>query len=704
MEKMANWIWYPGDFEIYHGMRQNFDREERGFFWPAYWHIADCRHHVVFHGKFTPEKETVFRVTAKGEGHVLLKSKAEAPEGFPADQVFYQEKKYRIGEWISCPAKEVRIDVVLGNRTGLPCIYVEGETVFSGKEWTVSDFVQPAVPAGLNGMYENREQDPQEFDYTCEICRPAAEEKINGGILYDFGRELTADTLLHINGAIRPQTVTLCYGESRAEALDTEWCYLKQVLKIPGEEEAEGLKYLTDSPFGRWEDGRCYHTKLRAFRYLFLTAEYGTLEGEASCLITPEALYKYVDFGKRSDFSCSDELVNRIWKVADTTFRLSSGIFFLDGVKRDRWIWSGDAYQSYFINQYLFFDKDICKRTILALRGNDPVTGHINTIVDYSLYWIISLENYYKMSGDLEFIRMIYPKMESLMRYCMEQTDEQGFIYGREGDWIYIDWAEMDKEGTLCAEQMLLAKSYESMAAVRGLLGLDREEFVQKKEQLLCHIRRFFWDEEKGAFIDSYRSGRRNVTRHANIFAVLFGFADVLETRSILEHVLLNEAVPAITTPYFKFYELEVLAGLERFDVVMAAMKSYWGGMLLQGASTFWEEYIPGQPEEEQYGMYGDKFGKSLCHAWGASPIYLLGRYCMGVTSSAVAYETFSVKPRLELFDRFSCYFPVGRGTVWMDWKDGVLDVYTDKEGGVLSAGGRDYALIPGEHVLVNRG
>lgn len=89
---MANWIWYPGDFEIYHGMRQNFDREERGFFWPAYWHIADCRHHVVFHGKFTPEKETVFRVTAKGEGHVLLKSKAEAPEGFPADQVFYQEK------------------------------------------------------------------------------------------------------------------------------------------------------------------------------------------------------------------------------------------------------------------------------------------------------------------------------------------------------------------------------------------------------------------------------------------------------------------------------------------------------------------------------------------------------------------------------------------------------------------------------------
>ena len=31
------WIWYPGDFELYHGMKQNFSRVERGFGWPAFW-------------------------------------------------------------------------------------------------------------------------------------------------------------------------------------------------------------------------------------------------------------------------------------------------------------------------------------------------------------------------------------------------------------------------------------------------------------------------------------------------------------------------------------------------------------------------------------------------------------------------------------------------------------------------------------------
>ncbi len=703
-ENMANWIWYPGDFEIYHGMCQNFDREERGFFWPAYWHIADCRHHVVFHASCRLEKETAFRVTAKGIGHVLVKWEEKAPAGFPEGQPFYQEKKYTIGEWISCPAKEIGIDVVIGNRTGLPCIYVEGEVICSGKNWTVTDFAAPEVPVGWNDMYVRKQQDPQVFEYTKDLCLPVSMERVNGGVLYDFGRELTADTLIKINGEERPERVTLCYGESRTEALDTQLCYLKQVLEIPGKKDGaptgcarvpEREEDCGASPFGRWETGQCYHTKLRAFRYIFIP------EGENASLVTVEALYKYVDFPKRSSFSCSDGLVNRIWEVADTTFRLASGIFFLDGVKRDRWIWSGDAYQSYFINQYLFFDKDICKRTILALRGNDPVTEHINTIVDYSMYWIISLENYYNMSGDLDFIRMVYPKMESLLRYCMAQTDEQGFIYGREGDWIYIDWAELDKEGTLCAEQLLLARSYEAAASVRRLLGLEAAEFDGRKEALLNNIRQFFWDREKGAFIDSYQSGRRNVTRHANIFAVLFGYADEAETESILHRVLLNEEIAAITTPYFKFYELEALAKLGRFDVVMDTLKSYWGGMLERGADTFWEEYKPEQPEEEQYGMYGDKYGKSLCHAWGASPIYLLGRYCMGVRPTGTAYETFAVEPQLELFDSFSCSFPVNEGTVWMDWKDGVLDVYTDKDGGVLKAAGKEYPLERGKHVVV---
>lgn len=83
---------------------------------------------MVFHGAFAPDRETRFRVTAKGIGHVLVKWQAEAPEWFPKGQVFYQERKYRIGEWITCPAKEIAVDVVLGTAQGFPVFMWKGKS------------------------------------------------------------------------------------------------------------------------------------------------------------------------------------------------------------------------------------------------------------------------------------------------------------------------------------------------------------------------------------------------------------------------------------------------------------------------------------------------------------------------------------------------------------------------------------------------
>lgn len=53
--------------------------------------------------------------------------------------------------------------------------------------------------------------------------------------------------------------------------------------------------------------------------------------------------------------------------------------------------------------------------------------------------------------------------------------------------------------------------------------------------------------------------------------------------------------------------------------LLMERRREYWGGMLERGAVTFWEEFNLDDPREKQYDMYGDKFGKSLCHAWSAS-------------------------------------------------------------------------------------
>ena len=218
---------------------------------------------------------------------------------------------------------------------------------------------------------------------------------------------------------------------------------------------------------------------------------------------------------------------------------LCSGIFFIDGIKRDKWIWGGDAYQSLFVNQYLMADPDINRRTLLALRGNDPMTTHINTIVDYSLYWILSVREHYEAYADEKFVRQVYPKMVSLMKFCGEQLDEHGFLIGREKDWIYIDWADLDKEGPLCAEQMLLAACYKAMAAVaavvEGSVCTASAEYNDKYMKLVKKIDQFYWDNDQSAYMDSFCSGKRHVTRHANIFAILYGIADADRQTQIVD-------------------------------------------------------------------------------------------------------------------------------------------------------------------------
>ena len=60
---------------------------------------------------------------------------------------------------------------------------------------------------------------------------------------------------------------------------------------------------------------------------------------------------------EKGTFRCNDEELNRIWEIGTYTMQLTTREFFIDGIKRDRWVWSGDATQSYLMNYYLFNDK-----------------------------------------------------------------------------------------------------------------------------------------------------------------------------------------------------------------------------------------------------------------------------------------------------------------------------------------------------------
>jgi hypothetical protein len=128
--------------------------------------------------------------------------------------------------------------------------------------------------------------------------------------------------------------------------------------------------------------------------------------------------------------------------------------------------------------------------------------------------------------------------------------------------------------------------------------------------------------------------------------------------------VLLNNNVPQITTPYMRFYELEALCSTGEQRYVLQQIKDYWGAMLQLGATSFWEAYDPAETGAAHYAMYGRPFGKSLCHAWGASPIYLLGKYYLGVRPLSPGYSRYLVEPVLGGLQWMEGTVPVPNGSI----------------------------------------
>lgn len=651
----AKWIWYPGDFELYHSMLLHSRRTEYDHDYPAMWHVSRPEYMCRFLRVLDLKEPVTAFVRARGKGFVRIGEK-----GFLGG----------LNQEITFPNGHYEVEVAVLNIETFPAIFCDVPEVATGEGWMADLSDQRQKNVGCEPAFTHPDDDPAIFPFSYQALTPVSVETLDGGVLYDFGRESFGPVKLVMRKEMGE--IGIFYGESREEALDTEFTMIRERICA--------------------EDGE-HVFPARAFRYIYLTAEKGTAE------LTAEL--EYLPIEDKASFRCDDERIGSIWDICTRTFHLNSREFFLDGIKRDRWVWAGDAYQSYMIDRYLYMEPQIIKRTIRALLDRPPYKRHINTINDYSAYMFLGVYEYYFATGDRAFVASIWEMLKELYGFIVSRLDPKtGYVIQQPGDWIFIDWhGAFDREGPFCAEQLLLHSVYRTMEALSELMGEDGD-YQARAEALHGRIMRDFWDEEQGAFIDSFVSGRRNVTRHASILAILYDFVDEKKQKLLLEHVVLNDAIPEITTPYFKLFELLAIAKLGRMELVQDYIDSYWGGMLDHGATSAWEEYIPSRQGIEHYEMYGDKYGCSLCHAWGSGPILLLGKYCAGVQPTAVGTASFEVRPHPGRYTQFDAVVPIGTGTVSVHYTKDQLRVRTDVPGGTLKFGGREAPIPVGETLV----
>lgn len=658
----ATWIWYPGDYEIWLSNKMQNRRTERGSFFPPFWKLDSHYVLIDFHKDYNITADEEAEIAVEGQYNLKIDGKAVA--GYP--------KK------ITLPAGKHRISLKVYNQGAVPAVFVKSahvvtdntwQVTFEDKEWIdasgkTSDISATQYLQAGSWNFNEANTSPSAFRLPVKPIQAVAKDKKANSIFVDFGKETFGFVKLH--GVKGKGNVTLYFGESKEEAMS-----------LTGGELVD--KFEVNQP----ESADITFEGSRAFRYVNVVFDGDVSVGDVSML------YEYLPVEQRGSFKCSDEQINKIWDVSAYTMELNTREFFIDGIKRDRWVWSGDAAQSYLMNYYLNFDSPSVTRTISALRGKDPVTSHINTIMDYTFYWFISIYDYYQHTGDKAFIEQSYSRMQTMMDYCLSRRNKDGLMQGLTGDWVFIDWADgLSKQGEVSFEQMLLCRSLESMALCANIMKDTKgsAKYGALAKDLKAKLFTYYWNAQKHALVHSRVNGKQtaNVTRYANMFGIFFNYFTEAQKQDVKKYVLMNDKVQKIVTPYMRFYELEALCAMGEQDYVLKQMKDYWGGMLNLGATSFWEEYNPDKKGAEHYAMYGRPFGKSLCHAWGASPIYLLGKYYLGVKPTAPAYSQYLIEPKLGGLQWMEGTIPTPKGDIKLKVSTTQIKVTADTGTGTL--------------------
>ena len=361
-------------------------------------------------------------------------------------------------------------------------------------------------------------------------------------------------------------------------------------------------------------------------------------------------------------FACGDARKEKIWRTGVETLRRCRRTFLLDGVKRDRLPWAADMAVEILAEAYTFGDAEIVKRSISAVGSGDMTQGTVNGIGPYSLWWIIDHDLLQRYFDEPAYLKLHYPKIKARMAEISTHEDERGF-YVRDLGWDFLDWTD-DKCGNV---DSVISRQVLYFGALRAAVRLA--------ERMHDSASAVAWKAKADALRQKILVVGMDRTRHARIFAILFGLVDGTEAKRMADELATGD-LPQTMTPFMA--SLEVMALLESGHVVPALKKfeSVWGEMVDFGVDCYWEGWNRQAKGNDVYVFYERRFGKSLCHGWSSGPAFLIPGWFYGIRPTADGWRTHEVKPAFaEFAPNAQVSVPVPSGRIDVSFVNGRSEV-----------------------------
>jgi hypothetical protein len=378
-----------------------------------------------------------------------------------------------------------------------------------------------------------------------------------------------------------------------------------------------------------------------------------------------------------------------------------------DAPKRDRGRWMGDLDVSGHVIGKVFADKFLMEDTLTHLIGAEPVTQHVNGIAGYSAFWMTGEADYYRHMGSREHLASIHQRLIELQRYMDTELDENHLYANLNKSWPFVDWSPDLYGDTAEARRGTQIEFYwaycEGAWLLRELGDTAAAEHFDERAAILKQAADHY-------LFDSYM-GTWGPRWQINAMAVLSELAGPKQYAAIWDQVLSQLGHQAFSpwtvSPYYNYYVVSAMARMGHRGEALDWIRKYWGGMLDEGATTFWESYDLNWPKEKPHisleadGTSG--FFVSLDHGWSSGPTAWLMEEILGIRPTARGFDAAVIRPDLADLEWARGVEPTPHGAIRISVKKslGVLETTLD-----LPAGIETQVLLPspgpGRQITVN--
>lgn len=509
---------------------------------------------------------------------------------------------------------------------------------------------------------------------------PGADPDSAPSLVLDFGREMNG-RLEIVSDSSQFARLTLQTGESREEAVRKPFLGVRELYLPPGAK---------------------VHGPKGAFRYVRLQF-FG--EGELRLrTVGVDGVYYPVEY--RGSFRSSDPLLNRIWEIGAYTAHLCMQDDIWDAPKRDRARWMGDLSVIGNVINHVFSDHFLMEDTLTRLNPA-PVTSHVNGIPGYSAYWVIGLADYYRQFGSTTYLQSVLPNLRALLAYMEGDLDEKSLFANRRGGWVFVDWSQDlhgDTPEARRATQFLYYKAFRDGAFLLRAAGdpSTAQHFEERAGQIRDAAQHYLLEPATQTFGSRWQS---------NALAVYSGLATFDQQAAIHSAVfaaLDADKLPDYDiSPYNYNFFLYAMSKTGDRQIALSWIRKYWGGMLAEGATSFWEGYDTRWPKDDFHASLKADDGKgyfvSLAHGWSSGPTAWMMDNVLGVTPDEPGFRRVLIRPDLLDLNSADGEIPAPQGPIHVDLKkaDGRLIATLD-----LPPGTHTRVLFPvanvSQRVLVN--